>query len=47
MNMPEIGDDSEKKTVTVFERKHNLGCLFVPSLNLFNSKILEYFCSSV
>lgn len=47
MNMPEIGDDSEKKRIIVFEGKHNLGCLFVPSLNLFNSKILECFCSAV
>lgn len=37
----------KKKRITVFERKHNLGCLFVPFLNLFNSKTLECFCSAV
>lgn len=35
MNMLEIGDDSEKKRIIVFERKHNLGCLFVPLFEPF------------
>lgn len=37
----------KKKRIIIFERKHNLDCLFVPFLNLFNSKVLECFCSAI
>lgn len=36
-NVPGIDDDSKEKLNYTIKRKHNLSCLFIPFLNLFNS----------